>query len=262
MSLLTLLARVRSRMRQLSPAVRAETAYTLGRERLVRDASRAALAGERWLGPSFGAGFDERVVEYPWVYATLGQVRQLLDVGSALNHAEHIARLASRGIRVVFLNPYPDEGFRSAEPPVRYLRADVRSPSLQAGAFAAVTCISTLEHLGCDNTRYGGPARESHDEPARAREAAMRRVRDLLAPGGRLLFTVPFGRREDHGWFVQLDAALLDEAIAAFAPSAARATYFRHADGWREVGPSDCALDRYGATTCGATAVACVELSA
>ena len=250
---------LRDTLRLLSPAVRADRAYTLGRLRLIDDASARALRGEPWmLTAGYGAGFDERVVEYPWALARIDGDDMLLDVGSTLNNETMIPLVCKRYRRIVFLNPFRDDSHRSRAAGVRYVRADARRPALRNG-FALLTCLSTLEHVGCDNTRYGGTAGDGADE---GRAAAMRSLRELLRPGGRLLLTVPFGRSEDHGWFRQLDAAALRDAVAAFAPSHQMATYYLHDAGWREVTARDCAGASYGDGVPGARAVACVELVA
>ncbi len=262
---------VRDTLRLMAPSVRAERAYTFGRERLIRDAcARAGAGAGDWLvappgGAGYGAGFDERVVEYPWVIERLGSGARLLDVGSALNHEPLIALVLARYGQMVFLNPFRDDGHRSRAAGARYVRADARMPGLRGG-IELVTCVSTLEHVGCDNRRYGGPAVDpgtGDGGTAAARRAAVRAMRSLLRPGGRLLLTVPFGRAEDHGWLVQFDEAVLADVTDAFAPAAASAAWFRYQAGWhRAASAAECADARYGALTRGAGAVACLELTA
>jgi hypothetical protein len=51
--------------------------------------------------------------------------------------------------------------------------------------------------------------------------------------GHRLLLTVPYGDREDHGWFRQFDRADVETMLEA-AGGRASATVFRYsADGWQ-----------------------------
>ncbi len=258
-----LLAGLRDTARLLSPTVRAERAYTFARRRLVRDAVASARSGSGdWLSPQpFGAGLDERVVEVPWAFERLGAGAVLLDVGSALNHDELLAGVLDRYHEVVFVNPYADDGYRSASSRVRYVRGDARDLPI-TGRVPLITCLSTLEHVGCDNRRYGGPASVAGSDRRAARAAAMASFRGALQPRGRLLLTVPFGRFADLGWFEQLDAAALEHAVAAFAATSVLATYFLHDGGWRRAGPAECADARYGSVTPGATAVACLELVA
>lgn len=224
---------------------------------------QAALhSGPRWCeGRQWGSGLDERVVELPWIVAHLGRCGRLLDVGSALNSPLLVRLLLPRCREVVFLNPFPDDGYRAADGGVSYVSCDVRSSWLAAGSFDLVTCISTLEHIGCDNARYGATAGREPD-PAAARVEAMHAMRALCADGARMLLTVPVGNFEDHGWFVQFDQSLLEAAIKAFNPSAVRVEWFVHDGAWRAASPTECTGIRYASRTRGAGAVACVELQA
>ena len=252
------MAGLRATLRLLLPSVRAERAYSARRSALIERACARALAGRPWLEDRHGAGFDERVVEYPWVMQRLGAGALLLDAGSTLNHGAMHPLVLSRYATVLHLNPYSDDGYRSDDAHVRYVRADVRAPGLRGG-LSLITCISVLEHVGKDNSRYGATSGDG----AATRGAPARALRALLAPGGRLLLTVPYGRAEDHGWFAQLDARALDEAIAEFGPAGVVVSYFHHRDGWREASAGECADARYGATgNRGASAVACAELTA
>ncbi len=241
--------------------------YARVHAKVVRDACRLAWRGRTdWLRAVRARretpGLDERVVELPWVYARLTGGGRLLDVGSTLNSAFHIELLRARFAALTYLNPYRDDGYRSPVREVSYLTRDARDPGLAPGSFGQVTCISTLEHVGCDNSRYGAAARArpSAEETRAARQAAMRALRPLVAPGGAMLMTVPYGRYEDHGWFVQLDAAALEEAVAGFAPRDAESCYFLFDTGWRPARSEECVGVGYGERTRGASAVACVWL--
>jgi hypothetical protein len=257
-----LVAGLRDTVRLLSPAVRAERAYTFARRRLVRDAVASARSGSGdWLSPQpFGAGLDERVVEVPWAFERLGAGTVLIDVGSTLNQPELLTGVLESYQEVVFVNRYRDDGSRSASPRVRYVRGDARE--LPLTRVPLITCLSTLEHVGCDNRRYGGAASVAGSDRRAARAAAMASFRGALQPRGRLLLTVPFGRFANLGWFEQLDAAALEHAVAAFGAASVLTTYFLHDGGWRRAGPAECAGSRYGSVTPGATAVACLELIA
>ena len=75
---------------------------------------------------------------------------------------------------------------------------------LDDDAFQTVICASTVEHIGMDNTMYGSDEPRADDPPAEQRRAIAELLR-VTAPGGRVFLTVPFGLREDHGWFRQFD---------------------------------------------------------
>ena len=222
------------------------------------------------LPDSYGRGIDERVVEYPWVLSRLdGDPGRLLDAGSTLNQAYllDLPRLANKAIVVVTLAPEHFE--RRAN--VSYLFGDLRDLILGDAVFDTVVCISTLEHVGLDNTRlYTADERfrEGRSDDYRQVLAELRRV---LVPGGRLLLTVPFGRAENLGWMQQFDAAGLDTIADAFGSPPAATTFFRYApEGWVLADAEACAdcayFDVHSAPSpaqdgaAAARAVACLEL--
>ena len=75
--------------------------------------------------------------------------------------------------------------------------ADVRTLPFPDDSFDQALLVSTLEHIGADNARYGLP---SETDPS-SRVDALRELGRVLRPGGRLLVTVPLGEPGDHGWF-------------------------------------------------------------
>ena len=244
------------------------------RQRLVEAcADPALLAAMRSGAPlphGWGRGMDERIVEYPWALAHLPPGEGLvLDAGSTLNQewiADHPA-LAGRPVLLYTLAPEGVIERRSYS----YVYGDLRRLLLRDGCASAAVCISTLEHVGMDNTAYTGDVADAERRPGDWR-TVLREIRRVLAPGSPLLLTVPFGRRQDLGWLQQFDAASLREAQDAFGAPAETAHYFRHdaATGWRRSTAGACAdaefLDvrddagRSVATM--ATAIACLVLRA
>jgi SAM-dependent methyltransferase len=119
----------------------------------------------------------ERAVEVPIVQAEVDRSAggRILEIGNVLAHyapQEH-----------VIVDKYEEA------PGV--LNLDVLELD-DLGAFDLIVAVSTVEHVGWD---------EEPREPAKAVEA-VRRLEALLAPGGRLLLTVPVG------YHPHLDAAL------------------------------------------------------
>lgn len=204
----------------------------------------AAAAAGRRLPPGYGIGFDERVVEYPWLFGhrLAGHV---LDAGSTFNHGHILDRALPviDDLTIVTLEP---EAWAFPARRVSYVFADMRELPFVAGHFDMAVSISTLEHIGMDNTIYGATDQRVHDpEPEVAQAAAeMRRV---VVPGGRILFTVPFGRAEDHGWLRQFDARALERLVADFGGrERATITFFRYGRlGWQRSSIADAAGARY-----------------
>lgn len=205
----------------------------------------------RWLqGPP---GTDERVIELPWVLARL-RAGRALEVGYAFAEPPYLAALLRAGF---------DEltGVDLAEtdvPGMTTVHADVRALPFDNGAFDLVLCVSTLEHVGADNTGYGLEA----EDDAASQLTAMRELRRVLAADGRLLITVPCGEPGEYGWFRQDDVrgwTRLFTRAGFFVEE--QEVYELTADGWRAVPELDARGLRYGDRGPAASAVLCVELS-
>jgi len=159
---------------------------------------RLLMASPQWLIISliprladrlFEVYMNERVIDYPFAHGSLGLPpgAKVLDVG-CLGSIFPI-ELASLGYHVwgVDLGEYP-----LTHPNFTYVQSDVTRMPFEDGFFDAVTAISTLEHIGL--TRYGDAEDSQGDRQA---VAEMCRV---LKDGGRLIITVPFGRRGIARW--------------------------------------------------------------
>ena len=125
------------------------------------------------------------------------------------------------------------EGHAFVERAVSYVFADLRALPFRDGWFDTVVSLSTLEHVGMDNAFYGVGDAPAPDPDAAVAHAA-RELGRITRPGGRILLSVPYGRREDHGWFRQFDANGLSRLIAAFEASSHTISLFAHApSGWQ-----------------------------
>ena len=142
---------------------------------------------------------------------------------------------------------------------MRRVQADLRRLPYSDGTFDAVLCVSTLEHVGRDNARYGLPP-EARAEGGDV--AALRELERILAPGGRLLVTVPFGRREDHGWLVQYDGDMWERLLMTTSLEVSERDLFRLGDeGWvREDDPASMSELSYREGAPAARGVLCAVL--
>lgn len=190
----------------------------------------------------FGVGIDERAVELPWVVAQLdGAQGRLLDAGSALNYEYLLQAPALAGLRKTIITLAPEQAafWRLG---VSYVYGDLREIDFRDGWFDAITCVSTIEHIGMDNAIYAAPHLAAPSNSADFLRA-VKELRRVLKPGGALCITFPFGRYERHGFLQQFDAALTDALISAFEPSNVEETIYRYdRDGWQ-------LSDRAGAAT-------------
>jgi SAM-dependent methyltransferase len=160
--------------------------------------------------------FDERPIELAW---TLGRYRgeaRVLDVGYAFAEPAWLAALLGLGARELV-------GVDLAErdvPGMTTVQADVRALPFGARSFDVVFCISTLEHVGGDNTRYDLAAEQAPDAPLEA----LRELRRVTARGGKIYLTVPVGSAAEdwylrqptdawHTWFRKTDLHVYDEEV-------------------------------------------------
>jgi len=166
------------------------------------------------------AGCTERTIEIPIAVRFLQQTgagleEPFLEVGNVLaNYEELLTSEPSLGNRVV-IDPFDDA------PSVR--NVDIRDYDTR---HAIIVCLSAATHRG----EYAGGSPETDDREAPLR--TIRRLYDLLKPGGEALITVPYGKLMDCGWLVQFSEAylrLLSEAYG-MPPDAIEVDYFRKRD--------------------------------
>ena len=218
------------------PAAQWTEAYARGHADLVSflledEDALALFAGAAPLPRGFGVGYDERVVEYPWLLAQ-GPRGRALDAGSTLNHAHVLRCLLPRldSLEIVTLAPEPDA---FPELGVAYRFADLRELPYENGSFDTVVSLSTVEHIGMDTRVYGADAPRAENPRAEATRA-VRELRRVAAPDATLLVSVPYGVPADHGWFRQFDRRDVEQLVAAAAPSSVSVAVYRYAaDGWR-----------------------------
>ncbi|MDX6476996.1 MAG: hypothetical protein QOH95_2507 [Gaiellaceae bacterium] len=227
------------------------------RVRLLDDAVAAAAAQRRSGGRPRNllapAGSDERPIEIPWCLARYAGERRVLDVGYAFAEPAYLAGLVGLGAPEL-------TGVDLVErevPGLRSVQADLRKLPFADGAFDVAIAISTLEHVGRDNTQYGLEIRAGDVERDDSLDAALRELRRVTE---RLLVTVPAGAGE----------MLAEQAVfmpAEWVERFERAGFLVWEDEVYELGPAGWASVtelspglRYGDRGPGASAVLCAEL--
>lgn len=197
------------------------------------------------LPAGFGRALDERVVEYPWVFARLraGPTR-LLDAGSTLNHRFLLTTpfLMRKSIVSYTLTPEPLLPFAQ----IAYVRGDLRVSAFRDGTFDEIVCISTLDHVGMDNSMtYSAGARYREADPL-SHLQVLPELRRLLRPGGRAYVTVPYGRPADLRWLQQFDERGLTRLIDAFGGELHAQAFYKYGhEGWQVADAAACAGCEY-----------------
>ncbi len=211
----------------------------------------AGLMGRfRSAGPlpaGYGVGLDERCVEWPWFFSRAAEsARNYLDAGAALNHAHvlHQPYWGGRRLTIVTLAPEAQCFWRLG---VSYQYADLRALPFRDGWFDEIACLSTLEHVGMDNSFYAS-TEAAKLGMARDFEVALVELRRVLKRGGRLLLSVPFGCYQNLRAFQQFDAGLLDRAAEVFESARREDTFYRYGrGGWQRAARDECAEDEFSA---------------
>jgi len=213
----------------------------------------ARARGERLSWLQAPAWTDERVVEIPWALSRLVASGRVLEVGYAYAEPVYLAGLLRAGVELVGV----DLAERDVEG-MEGLTADVRSLPLPDDSVDQALLVSTLEHVGADNSGYGLAA---EDDPG-SRVDALKELGRVVRPGGRLLVTVPLGEPGDHGWFRLDDVAgwtSLFTGAGLFVEE--QEAYALSDEGWRVAPAFDPSGVGYGDRGPAASAVLCTELS-
>jgi hypothetical protein len=169
------------------------------RDALLRDLYKKIEAGQTWLESIHtpeSANHGERVAEYAYVASLLDGLApsSILDVGCVLNNPV-IADFVTPRSHIYFLNPaletvhYQNYGYFKS--PLSKWHAPL--------TFPLVTCFSTIEHIGFDNTRYGVNEVDHGWDWPRCIEEVVKSIEMLLTivePGGTLVASCPYGVEE------------------------------------------------------------------
>jgi O-antigen chain-terminating methyltransferase len=198
---------------------------------------------------------SERVVEVPWALSRYQGERRVLDIGPAYGHPVYLSylnRLGAKSLHGVDLSSRAVNGLTMT-------RADVRRMPYRDRSFELIVCISTIEHIGRDNTRYQALGRT---EPA-GDVGALEEMRRVLDRAGRILITVPFGRLEYHDWFKQYDLDAWTRLVMQAGLVVDEQAVYAYSDaGWSLASMDSLPANGYGELAApAATGVLCASLS-
>jgi SAM-dependent methyltransferase len=198
------------------------------------------------LPSGYGYALDERCIEYPWVLANMDNTTGiLLDAGSTFNYpfVLNCPALSEAKIHILTLAPESNCYWQRG---VGYLYQDLRDIPIRDDYYDSIISISTLEHVGMDNSTA---TRDIRHREASHRDfvLAIKELRRVLRPGGEILFTVPFGRYADQGFQQQFDSELLAQLIDAFgATSDCVKSFYRYtSQGWNIATEGGCGDAEY-----------------
>ncbi len=162
---------------------------------------------------------NERIAEQPFVFGALAGLppgARVLDVGGSESTVG--LSLATLGARVTIVDPRPHP---LAHPNLTHAACrldELPDPDRQ---YDAAVVLSAVEHFGLEHYDEPAPAaapprRDRRAGDSRADLAALARLREIVAPGGLLVLTVPFGEASVDAFQRVYDEAALAELLAGW----------------------------------------------
>jgi len=222
------------------------------------------------LPDGWGLWLDERAIEYPWFFSRLPPTPgKLLDAGSVLNY-DYVLRHEKLNNKTISIFTLAPEAENHCGRGISYVYGDLRECCYRDEYFDWIVSISTLEHVGMNNTLFYTHDTSKNECEPESHLQALLELRRILRATGVLYLTLPFGRAEMRGWLQIFNTDMVQRLLDVFRPASSRETYFRHtSSGWQVSSPDECRDARYFDPTEGKTirtdfaaaeAIVCLEL--
>ena len=214
--------------------------YTAKKRGISSGIDSGAFSGEAKLPDRYGQKIDERIVEYPWVFAQLSpDPGRVLDAGSALNHHFLLSRMPLRQAKLTIMTLAPEKQCFWTRS-ISYVFGDLRNTNFANDVFDVVISVSTIEHIGLDNTKFYTADKTKKESDNLGFLPAVAEFKRILRPGGSCLITVPFGRAGVYGWYQVFDNNMVRRVVQTFKPTEYSVEFFGYdASGWRRVEHAD-----------------------
>jgi O-antigen chain-terminating methyltransferase len=212
----------------------------------------------------YGSGATERVIEIPWALSKYNGGPRVLEVGCSFAYENPVY---IRGLLDLDIPELHGIDVSSVDAP-HFIKktADIRKSGYEPEFFDFILCISTLEHVGKDNTEYYRPVAELPWDPqssSRPDAEALAEMFRILRSGGTLIVTVPFGALVDYGWFTHYDSRAISILFESIPSARINAEYFKYTEnGWMPCAATELAETSYGDNGAPAAAgLACFEIT-
>ncbi len=126
----------------------------------------------------------ERIVEYPFVLQNLENKRgKILDVGCC--DSDLSLQLASLGHKVWGIDV---RKYENQHPNLIFVQSDISKTPFPSEFFDTIIAVSTIEHIGLG---YGKTPLYNNGD-----KLAMKEIYRILKPSGKLIITLPVGRKK------------------------------------------------------------------
>lgn len=185
----------------------------------------------------FGKYFDERVIEYPWILKNISKSSsKILDAGSVFNF-KYLLDYLDLEKTDLFISTLAPEKKSYTEKSISYIYEDMREICYRDNYFDCIFCISTLEHVGMDNTLLYTDDSSKKEAIKDSYIEVITELRRVLKPKGKLFLTMPYGNNKNYGWLQTFDESMVDNIISEFSPSSLKKDYFKYTHnlgGWQK----------------------------
>ncbi|MEG4602717.1 hypothetical protein QUA96_29320, partial [Microcoleus sp. F6_B3] len=209
----------------------------------------------------------ERAVEIPIAFNFLADIQKpasILEVGNVLSHYEnHLSETLGITSRRIVDKFEVEVGVDNED------LMDLPSEK----KYNAIVSLSTVEHIGQKGDPSGGYGEQAENRDLEGPLKAIAKIYDLLAPDGKALITVPFGKLIDGEWYIQFSKEYLYLLVKKYGvPKEAvsvnclklidRETTDRGFNVlWEELDALELSYVEYGSPFSQANAIAVIELS-
>jgi SAM-dependent methyltransferase len=194
---------------------------------------------------NYGYRLDERIVEYPWIFANLKKGKTVfLDAGSTFNFAYLLNNKLIENKDKYIYTFYPENKSYNHKR-ISYVYGDLRDLPFRDNFFEEIVCQSTIEHVDMDNSMYGYDLKSTLELVTNKSYEYLKVIEELLRvlkTEGQLLLTFPYGKFENHVFFQQFD----DEMVARITDKmkdlgSCELTFFKYLpDGWIVASQEEC----------------------
>jgi SAM-dependent methyltransferase len=187
---------------------------------------------------NYGFRLDERIVEYPWIFANLQKDKTVfLDAGSTFNFDYLLSNELIENKEKYIYTFYPEYNSYNKKK-ISYIYGDLRDLPFRNDFFEEIICQSTIEHIDMENSIYGYDLKSTLNVITNKSYEYLKVIEELLRvlkTNGQLLLTFPFGKFENHGFFQQFDDEMLQRVFDLFELKGNFKTdYFKYEkEGWR-----------------------------
>jgi SAM-dependent methyltransferase len=194
---------------------------------------------------NYGYRLDERIVEYPWLFANLKKEKTIfLDAGSTFNYEYLLNNKLIENKEKYIYTFYPEEKSYNYKR-ISYGYGDLRNLPFKDNFFEEIVCQSTIEHIDMDNSMYGYDLKSTLDVVTNKSYEYLKVIEELLRVlkiDGQLLLTFPYGKFENHGFFQQFDDEMVRRITDEMKDLGSyELTFFKYLpDGWIFASQEEC----------------------